>query len=75
MSISETGRLSVVGPFETTDLRVLDAGLCEVGSGTHELTTDVAPGIYKVVAQVPGSRDEKLVLVEAGKSAHVGGSI
>ena len=61
------GRLNVSGPFETTDVRVFDADWSEVAAGTHAITKELAPGIYRVVAQVPGSRAEKLAVVEAGK--------
>ena len=70
--MTETGRLSVTGPFETTDLRVLDANMQEVSAGTHALTADLSPGIYRVIAQVPGARAEKLVLVEPGRPTDVG---
>ena len=66
------GTLTVQGPFETTDVRVLDAGLREVAAGTHSLKAELDPGIYRVVAQVPGSSQEKLVVVEAGKPVSVG---
>jgi len=56
-------QLLVEGPYEYTDLRILDPELDEVASGTHTLAVDVPPGIYRVEARVPGAVDERLVTV------------
>jgi WD40 repeat protein len=64
-------RLSVEGPYEYTDLRILDQQLTEVASGTHALAVDVPPGIYRVEAKVPGAREERLVTVPSEGDVHV----
>lgn len=64
-------RLSVEGPYEYTDLRILDAQMSEVASGTHRLTVDVRPGIYRAEARVPGAIDQRLVVVPEGRDVYV----
>ncbi len=57
-------RLFVDGPYEFTDLRVLDAQLRVVAAGTGSLAVpDLQPGIYRVEARVPGAVDERLFTV------------
>jgi hypothetical protein len=64
-------KLSVEGPYEYTDLRILDSQLSEIASGTHRLVVDVSPGIYRTEARVPGAIDERLVSVPEGRDVHV----
>lgn len=73
--MADKGVLAAVGPFETTDLRVFDAAMREVAGGTHIVNKELEPGIYRVVAEVPGSRDEKLVVVQAGQQTDVSGFV
>jgi hypothetical protein len=56
-------KLSVRGPFEFTDLRVLDTDLRTRATGTGHLDADLDPGIYRVRAYAPGAVDERLVAV------------
>src|SRR5580693_8121812 len=64
-------QLSVEGPYEYTDLRILDPQMSEIASGTHRLVVDVSPGIYRAEARVPGAIDERLVSVPEGRDVHV----
>lgn len=64
-------QLSVEGPYDYTDLRILDSQLSEVASGTHRLTAEVPPGIYRVEARVPGAIDQRLVTVPEGRGVYV----
>src|SRR6266511_3093282 len=58
-------RLLVSGPYEFTDLRVLDPGLRVVATGTGFVDRELPPGIYRVLARGPGAFDERLVAVKA----------
>src|SRR6266487_3180377 len=64
-------QLSVEGPYEFTDLRILDSQMSEIASGTRRLVVDVSPGIYRAEARVPGAIDERLVSVPEGRDVHV----
>jgi hypothetical protein len=59
-------QLFVRGPYEFTDLRVLDQGLRVVATGTGSVGLELLPGIYRVQASVPGAFDERLVAVRPG---------
>jgi TCP-1/cpn60 chaperonin family len=65
--LAETGRLIVRASHEYTDIRVLDASLREVSSGTHNVEADLAPGIYRVEGRIPGHTTRELVTVVTGK--------
>lgn len=67
----ENGKLQITSPYEITDLRVLDAWQREVATGTHALDVELKPGIYRVMAQVPGDHAEQLVAVKPGKTLRV----
>lgn len=56
-------RLYVHGPYEFTELRVLDPGLRVVGSGVKSVEGELPAGIYRVQARVPGAFGERLVPV------------
>jgi len=71
--VMEKGTLIVEGPNEITYLQVFDTALHEVAAGTHRLSAKVEPGIYRVLATVPGAQAEQLVAVEPGGTRSVGG--
>lgn len=56
-------RLYVHGPYEFTELRVLDPGLRVVASGVKSVEGELPAGIYRVQARVPGAFGERLVPV------------
>src|SRR5690242_6537103 len=56
-------RLYVHGPYEFTELRVLDPALRMVATGVKSVDRELPAGIYRVQARVPGAFGERLVAV------------
>lgn len=55
--------LRVSGPYEFTDLRVLDPQLREIMTGTGYLVIDLSPGIYRLEARVPGALEQRMIAI------------
>jgi hypothetical protein len=63
--------LFVSGPYEFTELRILDPALRVLATGTKSIGLELSPGIYRVQARVPGAFDERLVAVTPDGDTHV----
>jgi hypothetical protein len=61
------GMADIRGSSTITFLQVLDDSLKEVDSGTHKLSSILAPGLYMIRASVPGDSMERLVAIEENK--------
>jgi hypothetical protein len=57
-------QLTVLVPYEFTAVHVVDSLCREMASGTGSIEVpDLSPGIYRVVARIPGAVDDRLVVV------------